>query len=45
MQMAEKKIKRAIRVEDVLKQGDRKKDYNVKLWLTPQEVKEILKSE
>lgn len=36
---------KTIIVEDVLKQGDRKKDHNIKLWLTPQEVKEILNAD
>ena len=47
METIEKKVKeiKTIVVEDVFKQGDRKKDHNIKLWLTPQEVKEILKAD
>ena len=45
METINKKVKeiKTIVVEDVFRQGDRKKDHNIKLWLTPQEVKEILK--
>ena len=47
MQAIESKVKeiKTLVVEDVLKQGDRKKDHNIKLWLTPQEVKEILEAD
>ena len=46
METIENKVKeiKPIIVEDVLRQGDRKKDHNIKLWLTQQEVKEILET-
>ena len=47
METINKKVKeiKTIVVEDVFRQGDRKQDHNVKLWLTQQEVKEILKAD